>query len=206
MTTTTAAHVDGRKLTLEPRRAELLRPRPDGGLLHARPRHDGERSWRGAGRYGAPRLPHHRSVRAPSARAGVGTDGGRDPRRAGARRQLRLGASSSSRSGSSRSRHAAPRAAAPRRRGQHELHPASTTATRGRSTRATPRATRSSSSSTARGTSTSRAVSSSISRSTTPRSSASTEELCRATGDCQPYEEWRAEIARRIADDQAVLR
>jgi catechol 2,3-dioxygenase len=33
-----------------------------------------------------------------------------------------------------------------------------------------------------------------------------TEDLCRATGDCQPYEEWRAEIARRIADDQAVLR
>lgn len=33
-----------------------------------------------------------------------------------------------------------------------------------------------------------------------------TEDLCRATGDYQPYEGWRAEIARRIADDQAVLR
>jgi catechol 2,3-dioxygenase len=33
-----------------------------------------------------------------------------------------------------------------------------------------------------------------------------TEDLCRATGDCQPYEGWRAEIALRIADDQAVLR
>jgi catechol 2,3-dioxygenase-like lactoylglutathione lyase family enzyme len=33
-----------------------------------------------------------------------------------------------------------------------------------------------------------------------------TEEMCRATGDCRPFEEWRAGIARQIADDQARLR
>ncbi len=33
-----------------------------------------------------------------------------------------------------------------------------------------------------------------------------TEALCRATGDWQPYEEWRAQVAQRIADDQAGLR
>ena len=33
-----------------------------------------------------------------------------------------------------------------------------------------------------------------------------TEELCRATGDWKPYEEWRAEVAERIAADQAGLR
>jgi catechol 2,3-dioxygenase len=33
-----------------------------------------------------------------------------------------------------------------------------------------------------------------------------TEELCRATGDWEPYEVWRERIARRIADDQACLR
>jgi catechol 2,3-dioxygenase len=33
-----------------------------------------------------------------------------------------------------------------------------------------------------------------------------TEELCRATGDWQPYGEWREKIARQIADDQAGLR
>ena len=33
-----------------------------------------------------------------------------------------------------------------------------------------------------------------------------TEEMCRATGDCQPYEEWREKTAARIADDQARLR
>jgi catechol 2,3-dioxygenase len=33
-----------------------------------------------------------------------------------------------------------------------------------------------------------------------------TEAICRATGDWQPYEEWRTKIARQIADDQARLR
>jgi catechol 2,3-dioxygenase len=33
-----------------------------------------------------------------------------------------------------------------------------------------------------------------------------TEALCRATGDWQPYDEWRTDVARRIADDQAGLR
>jgi catechol 2,3-dioxygenase len=33
-----------------------------------------------------------------------------------------------------------------------------------------------------------------------------TEELCRATGDWQPVDEWRAKLARQIADDQARLR
>ncbi len=33
-----------------------------------------------------------------------------------------------------------------------------------------------------------------------------TEALCRATGDWQPYEQWRAEVARRIVADQAGLR
>ena len=33
-----------------------------------------------------------------------------------------------------------------------------------------------------------------------------TEELCRATGDWQPYTDWRTRIARQIADDQARLR
>jgi catechol-2,3-dioxygenase len=33
-----------------------------------------------------------------------------------------------------------------------------------------------------------------------------TEAMCRATGDCQPYERWRETIAGRIADDQARLR
>ena len=33
-----------------------------------------------------------------------------------------------------------------------------------------------------------------------------TEEICRATGDWKPYEEWRADVARRIAADQAGLR
>jgi hypothetical protein len=33
-----------------------------------------------------------------------------------------------------------------------------------------------------------------------------TEEICRATGDWQPYGEWRERIARQIADDQAQLR
>jgi len=32
-----------------------------------------------------------------------------------------------------------------------------------------------------------------------------TEELCRATGDWQPYDDWREQIARRITDDQARL-
>jgi catechol-2,3-dioxygenase len=35
---------------------------------------------------------------------------------------------------------------------------------------------------------------------------AQTEALCRATGDWQPYEQWRADVAKRIADDQAGLR
>lgn len=33
-----------------------------------------------------------------------------------------------------------------------------------------------------------------------------TEALCQATGDWQPYEDWRAQVAQRIADDQAGLR
>ena len=33
-----------------------------------------------------------------------------------------------------------------------------------------------------------------------------TEAICRASGEWQPYGEWRATIARRIADDQAHLR
>lgn len=33
-----------------------------------------------------------------------------------------------------------------------------------------------------------------------------TEEMCRATGDCQPFDEWRKKIAGQIADDQARLR
>ncbi len=33
-----------------------------------------------------------------------------------------------------------------------------------------------------------------------------TEEMCRATGDCQPFDEWREKIAGQIADDQARLR
>ncbi len=33
-----------------------------------------------------------------------------------------------------------------------------------------------------------------------------TEALCRATGDWQPYDRWRAEVAERIAADQAGLR
>jgi len=33
-----------------------------------------------------------------------------------------------------------------------------------------------------------------------------TEELCRATGDWQPYEQWRARVAERIVADQAGLR
>src|SRR5262245_11871078 len=33
-----------------------------------------------------------------------------------------------------------------------------------------------------------------------------TEELCRASGDWQPYEQWRADVAERIAADQAALR
>ena len=33
-----------------------------------------------------------------------------------------------------------------------------------------------------------------------------TEEMCRATGDCRPYAEWREAIAGQIADDQARLR
>jgi catechol 2,3-dioxygenase-like lactoylglutathione lyase family enzyme len=33
-----------------------------------------------------------------------------------------------------------------------------------------------------------------------------TEALCRASGDCRPYDAWRAEVARRIAADQAGLR
>jgi len=33
-----------------------------------------------------------------------------------------------------------------------------------------------------------------------------TEALCRATGACEPADEWRAQLARRIADDQARLR
>jgi catechol 2,3-dioxygenase-like lactoylglutathione lyase family enzyme len=33
-----------------------------------------------------------------------------------------------------------------------------------------------------------------------------TEAICRATGEWQPAEEWREQIARRIADDQARLR
>jgi catechol 2,3-dioxygenase len=33
-----------------------------------------------------------------------------------------------------------------------------------------------------------------------------TEALCRATGDWQPYEQWRADVARRIVADQAGLR
>jgi catechol 2,3-dioxygenase len=33
-----------------------------------------------------------------------------------------------------------------------------------------------------------------------------TEELCRATGDWRPYEDWRAEVAARIVVDQASLR
>ena len=32
-----------------------------------------------------------------------------------------------------------------------------------------------------------------------------TEEMCRATGSCEPYEAWRARIARQIADDQTRL-
>ena len=33
-----------------------------------------------------------------------------------------------------------------------------------------------------------------------------TEAICRASGDWQPYDAWREQIAKRIADDQAVLR
>ncbi len=33
-----------------------------------------------------------------------------------------------------------------------------------------------------------------------------TEAICRASGDWQPFDEWRQTIARRIADDQAPLR
>ena len=33
-----------------------------------------------------------------------------------------------------------------------------------------------------------------------------TEALCRATGDWQPYDQWRAQVAQRIAADQAGLR
>src|SRR5438876_7393936 len=33
-----------------------------------------------------------------------------------------------------------------------------------------------------------------------------TEELCRATGDCEPFDVWREKIARRIVADQAHLR
>src|SRR5262245_43960320 len=33
-----------------------------------------------------------------------------------------------------------------------------------------------------------------------------TEAMCRATGDCQPYEQWREKIAGQITDDQARLR
>lgn len=33
-----------------------------------------------------------------------------------------------------------------------------------------------------------------------------TEALCRATGDWQPYDQWRAQVAERIAADQAGLR
>jgi catechol 2,3-dioxygenase-like lactoylglutathione lyase family enzyme len=33
-----------------------------------------------------------------------------------------------------------------------------------------------------------------------------TEAMCRATGDWQPFEEWREQIAGQIADDQARLR
>ena len=33
-----------------------------------------------------------------------------------------------------------------------------------------------------------------------------TEAICRATGDWQPFEDWRVQIARRIVDDQAALR
>lgn len=33
-----------------------------------------------------------------------------------------------------------------------------------------------------------------------------TEALCRASGDWQPYDQWRADVARRIAADQAGLR
>lgn len=33
-----------------------------------------------------------------------------------------------------------------------------------------------------------------------------TEQLCRATGDWQPVDDWRDQLARRISDDQARLR
>jgi catechol 2,3-dioxygenase-like lactoylglutathione lyase family enzyme len=33
-----------------------------------------------------------------------------------------------------------------------------------------------------------------------------TEAICRATGDCRPYEEWREQVAARITTDQARLR
>jgi catechol 2,3-dioxygenase len=33
-----------------------------------------------------------------------------------------------------------------------------------------------------------------------------TEALCRATGDCQPVDDWRRQIAQQITDDQARLR
>jgi hypothetical protein len=33
-----------------------------------------------------------------------------------------------------------------------------------------------------------------------------TEAICRATGDCHPYEEWREKIAGQITEDQARLR
>jgi hypothetical protein len=33
-----------------------------------------------------------------------------------------------------------------------------------------------------------------------------TEQLCRTTGAWQPVEEWRAQLARRLADDQARIR
>ena len=33
-----------------------------------------------------------------------------------------------------------------------------------------------------------------------------TEAICRATGDWQPYDAWRTDIAKRIADSQAILR
>ena len=33
-----------------------------------------------------------------------------------------------------------------------------------------------------------------------------TEEICRATGDCQPFDDWREKVARQISNDQARLR
>ena len=160
----------------------------------ARARHDGDAiAARLPARFGAARLPHHRSVRAPSARAGVGTDGGRDPRRARCSAAASARRSSSSRSGSTTSRRCAACSSASPPRATRNFIPVNhgnswslyTRDPEGNGARVRRRQPVVSS--------TSRAASSSISRSTTPRSCARPRTLCRATGDGEPYEAWRAE-------------